>query len=130
MFFSFIFPNFTYFYIIYISFETVEHRNVETSKELDEIILEKIENIEGKMYLFQIYNKDFSEYSKGTPNMHTLYWKALFDERNLKDVVYKLNGQAEMFFREKSIKVSTIHPANRPIQNKNKDNKKKDLSTT
>ena len=37
--------------IIYISFETVEHRNVETSKELDEIILEKIENIEGKMYL-------------------------------------------------------------------------------
>lgn len=81
---------------------------------------------EGKMYLFQIYNKDFSEYSKGTPNMHTLYWKALFDERNLKDVVYKLNGQAEMFFREKSIKVSTIHPANRPIQNKNKDNKKKE----
>ena len=44
---------------------------------------------EGKMYLFQIYNKDFSEYSKGTPNMHTLYWKALFDERNLADVVYK-----------------------------------------
>lgn len=81
---------------------------------------------EGKMYLFQIYNKDFSEYSKGTPNMHTLYWKALFDDRNLKDVVYKLNGQAEMFFREKSIKVSTIHPANRPIQNKNKDNKKKE----
>ena len=78
------------------------------------------------MYLFQIYNKDFSEYSKGTPNMHTLYWKALFDDRNLKDVVYKLNGQAEMFFREKSIKVSTIHPANCPIQNKNKDNKKKE----
>lgn len=56
---------------------------------------------EGKMYLFQIYNKDFSEYSKGTPNMHTLYWKALFDERNLADVVYKLNGQAEMFYRKK-----------------------------
>ena len=82
---------------------------------------------EGKVYLFQIYNKDFSEYSKGTPNMHTLYWKALFDDRNLKDVVYKLNGQAEMFFRKKSIDCNRpTHPANQPIQNKNKDNKKKE----
>ena len=82
---------------------------------------------EGKMYLFQIYNKDFSEYSKGTPNMHTLYWKALFDERNLADVVYKLNGQAEMFYRKKSIDYThPTHPANHPIQNKNKDNKKKE----
>jgi len=32
----------------------------------------------GKLYLFQIYNKDFSEYSKGTPNLHTMYWKMLF----------------------------------------------------
>ncbi len=82
---------------------------------------------EGKMYLFQIYNKDFSEYSKGTPNMHTLYWKALFDERNLADVVYKLNGQAEMFYRKKSIEnTHPTHPANHPILNKNKDNKKKE----
>ena len=82
---------------------------------------------EGKMYLFQIYNKDFSEFSKGTPNMHTLYWKALFDEHNLKDVVYKLNGQAEMFFRKKSINCThPTHPANHPILNKNKDNKKKE----
>ncbi|MCQ2309153.1 MAG: type V CRISPR-associated protein Cas12a/Cpf1 [Bacteroidales bacterium] len=58
---------------------------------------------DGKIYLFQIYNKDFSPSSKGTPNMHTLYWKMLFDERNLADVVYKLNGQAEVFFRKKSI---------------------------
>lgn len=58
---------------------------------------------EGKLYLFQIYNKDFSEFSKGTPNMHTLYWKALFSEDNLKNVVYKLNGDAEVFFRKKSI---------------------------
>lgn len=82
---------------------------------------------EGKMYLFQIYNKDFSDFSKGTPNMHTLYWKALFDERNLADVVYKLNGQAEMFYRKKSINnTHPTHPANNPIQNKNKDNKKKE----
>lgn len=82
---------------------------------------------EGKMYLFQIYNKDFSDFSKGTPNMHTLYWKALFDERNLADVVYKLNGKAEIFYRKKSINnTHPTHPANHTIQNKNKDNKKKE----
>lgn len=81
---------------------------------------------EGKIYLFQIYNKDFSPYSKGTPNMHTLYWKMLFDERNLADVVYKLNGEAEVFFRKHSIETGKpTHPANNPIENKNKLNKKK-----
>ena len=82
---------------------------------------------EGKLYLFQIYNKDFSAHSKGTPNMHTLYWEMLFDEENLKDVVYKLNGEAEVFFRKSSITVqSPTHPANSPIKNKNKDNQKKE----
>ncbi len=82
---------------------------------------------EGKMYLFEIYNKDFSKYSKGTPNIHTLYWRALFDERNLADVVYKLNGQAELFYRKKSIDSSRpTHPANKPIANKNLCNEKKE----
>lgn len=83
---------------------------------------------EGKLYLFQIYNKDFSPYSKGTPNMHTLYWKMLFDEENLKNVVYKLNGQAEVFFRKSSIKEENkiIHKANNPISNKNELNKKRE----
>jgi len=60
---------------------------------------------ENKLYLFKIYNKDFSEKkkSKGKDNLHTLYWKMLFDEKNLKDVVLKLNGEAEVFFRQKSI---------------------------
>lgn len=82
---------------------------------------------EGKLYLFQIYNKDFSPYSKGTPNMHTLYWKMLFDERNLENVVYKLNGQAEIFYRKKSINYDRpTHPAHQPINNKNIQNKKKE----
>ena len=81
---------------------------------------------EGKIYLFQIYNKDFSPYSKGTPNLHTLYWKMLFDESNLTDVVYKLNGQAEVFFRKSSITCERpTHPANQAIDNKNTLNKKK-----
>lgn len=82
---------------------------------------------EGKMYLFQLYNKDFSEFSKGTPNLHTMYFMSLFSEENLKDVVFKLNGQAKMFYREASIPKENqiIHPANQPIDNKNPFNPKK-----
>lgn len=82
---------------------------------------------EGKLYLFQIWNKDFSEYSKGNPNLHTLYWKMLFDERNLADVVYKINGEAELFYRKKSIDdlhKTTVHRAHQPIKNKNTQNEK------
>lgn len=57
---------------------------------------------ENQLYLFQIYNKDFSPHAKGRPNMHTKYWKSLFSNENLKDTVFKLNGQAELFFRPRS----------------------------
>ena len=79
---------------------------------------------EGKIYLFKIYNKDFSEYSKGTPNLHTLYFKMIFDERNLKDVVYKLSGGAEMFYRFPSLKLeeTTVHHAGDIVNNKNLSN--------
>ena len=83
---------------------------------------------EGKLFLFRIWNKDFSEFSKGTPNLHTLYWKLLFDERNLQDVVFMLNGQgAEVFYRKASIKPENrvIHRANQPIANKNALNEKR-----
>lgn len=83
---------------------------------------------DGKMFLFRIWNKDFSEYSKGTPNLHTLYWRMLFDERNLSDVVYMLNGQgAEVFYRKSSIKPENriIHQAQCPIANKNELNEKR-----
>jgi CRISPR-associated protein Cpf1 len=83
---------------------------------------------EGKVYLFQIYNKDFSENKKsnGTDNLHTLYWKALFAEENLQDVVYKLNGEAEIFYRKKSLDVKKpTHPRGQCIPNKNLLNPKK-----
>lgn len=80
---------------------------------------------DGKMYLFQLYNKDFSEYSTGFPNLHTLYWRALFEDKNLEFPIYKLNGQAELFFRPGSIKVTCpTHRANEPIANKNPNNSK------
>ena len=82
---------------------------------------------EGKLYLFQIYNKDFSSYSKGKPNLHTLYWKALFDPENLANIVYKLNGQAEVFFRKRSIppKKAFVHKAKERIENKRPSASKK-----
>jgi CRISPR-associated protein Cpf1 len=76
---------------------------------------------EDKLYLFQIYNKDFSEYSKGKYNLHTLYFKMLFDERNLSNIVYKLNGEAEVFYRPSSIsdEEMIVHKAGEEIKNKN-----------
>lgn len=81
-------------------------------------IMKKVEN--GELYLFQIYSKDFSPHSKGTPNLHTLYFKMLFDERNLKDTVYQLNGGAELFYRHPSITEAEqiVHPAGLPIENR------------
>lgn len=86
---------------------------------------EKIES--GNLFLFQLYNKDFSPCSKGMPNLHTMYFRALFDERNLENVCYKLDGGAEMFYRKRSIdpEKATTHPANKPLKNKNHLNKKK-----
>lgn len=74
-----------------------------------------------ELYLFQIYNKDFSPYSKGKVNLHTLYLTMLFDERNLKNVVYKLNGEAEVFYRPASISEEEliIHKAGEDVKNKN-----------
>lgn len=77
---------------------------------------------DGKGYLFEIYSKDFSEFSHGKPNLHTLYFKALFEENSK----IRLQGDAEMFFREKSLRLSdtAIHPKNVPIRNKNARNAK------
>ena len=72
----------------------------------------------GKLYLFQIYNKDFSPESKGTPNMHTLYWKNLFSEENLKNVCLKLNGEAELFYRPVGIKNPIKHEKGSYLVNK------------
>lgn len=83
---------------------------------------------ENKLYLFQIYNKDFSKYSKGKKNLHTLYWEAIFSEENMKNVIYKLDGGAELFYRPASLDLNdtAVHKANCSVLNKNKDNQKKD----
>ena len=83
---------------------------------------------EGKLYLFQIYNKDFSKYSSGTPNLHTLYFREIFDPINLDDIKIALNGGAEMFYRPKSINLNdaVIHTAGESLKNKNRLNPNKE----
>ena len=78
-----------------------------------------------KMFLFQLYNKDFSEHSKGKENLHTMYWKGIFSKENLEAIndgtmpFIKLNGEAEMFMREASIPRKITHPREVPIATKN-----------
>lgn len=67
---------------------------------------------EGKLYLFQIYNKDFSEKSTGKPNLHTVYWEELFTNENIKTPIFKLNGEAEIFYRPASIENPFVHTEN------------------
>lgn len=82
---------------------------------------------EGKLSLFEIYNKDFSKYSKGKPNLHTLYWQAIFSDINisLSCPIFKLNGGAELFYRKASLPYYETHKANEPLVNKNPDAKKR-----
>jgi len=83
------------------------------------------ENVKaGNLYLFQIWNKDFSKDSKGMPNLHTLYFKALFCEENLNKKTFKLCGGGEMFWRKKSIERKVTHPKNEPIEQKRNKQRK------
>ncbi|WP_297947010.1 type V CRISPR-associated protein Cas12a/Cpf1 [uncultured Fibrobacter sp.] len=73
---------------------------------------------DGKLFLFQIYNKDFAPGAKGSPNLHTLYWKSVFSPENLKDVVVKLNGEAELFYRPSCVKKTYSHKVGEKLVNR------------
>ena len=99
--------------------------------DIDESYINELIN-KNELYLFQIYNKDFSPFSKGNLNLHTLYFKMLFDQRNLDNVVYKLNGEAEVFYRPASIAAEEliIHKAGADIGNKNPNRAKVKATST
>ena len=73
---------------------------------------------DGRLYLFQIYNKDFAPGATGMPNMHTLYWRNLFSAENLSDVTLKLNGEAELFYRPAAIENPVVHKAGTYLVNR------------
>ncbi|MBS1760233.1 MAG: type V CRISPR-associated protein Cas12a/Cpf1 [Bacteroidetes bacterium] len=83
-----------------------------------------------KMYLFEIYSKDFSE-TKGEKsknsnvNLQTKYWEHIFQ----KNSTIQLNGGGEIFFRGKvdlKEEDKAIHPANEKI-NRRSDGKKESI---
>lgn len=73
---------------------------------------------EGKIYLFEIYNKDLSSHSTGKDNLHTMYLKNIFSEDNLKNICIELNGNAEFFYRKSSMKRNITHKKDTVLVNK------------
>lgn len=86
-------------------------------RNVDSYIIDKFVE-DGDILLFQLYNKDFSEYSTGRDNLHTMYLKSLFSEENLSENKIRLAGNSEVFFREKSIEDPVIHYTDDRIINK------------
>ncbi|MBR2230802.1 MAG: type V CRISPR-associated protein Cas12a/Cpf1 [Prevotella sp.] len=90
----------------------------------DEEINAAQNDVDKPLLLFKISNKDLSfaetssagkRISRGTENLHTMYFKALMEgQQNVFDL-----GSGQIFFREKSIPSKVTHPANVPIENKN-----------
>lgn len=79
--------------------------SVNFSEIVSDSFVEKMMNKkENRLYFFELYNKDFSKSASGEKNIHTKYFNALFSEFNLKKDILKLDGFAEIFFREKSLK--------------------------
>ena len=73
---------------------------------------------EGKLLLFQIYSKDFSTKSKGKANLFTIYLRSLFSKENIESKNLRLAGNAELFFRKKSVKAPFVHKKGVKVINK------------
>ncbi|MGI6545549.1 MAG: type V CRISPR-associated protein Cas12a/Cpf1 [Fastidiosipilaceae bacterium] len=78
-----------------------------------------------EVFVFQIYNKDFSPRANGKPNLHTLYWNALFSDENIEVGNLKLDANAEVFFRKASMERKVTHPKGSVLLNKFDRNGKK-----
>lgn len=85
-----------------------------------DITAEKIDKWveDGSLFLFKLHNKDFAPGATGRANLHTIYWRNLFTPENLNNVVYKLNGEAELFCRYASIVNPTLHKVGEKMINR------------
>lgn len=102
-----------------------EERVFEYFPVIDEEIKDAQKDVKKPLLLFKISNKDLSyaetysngkRTSRGTENLHTMYFKALMEgKQNVFDL-----GSGQIFFRKKSIQLKEVtHPAGIPIENKN-----------
>lgn len=71
---------------------------------------------EWKIFLFQIKNQDYNQKpGKSHKNLHTLYWKNIFE--NVPNRV-KLNGEAEIFYRNAYVPTFKVDENGKEILNK------------
>lgn len=91
----------------------------------------EIEDDNKKIFLFEIYNKDFStgknggNGSTGKKNLHTMYFENLFSKENLKDIVLKLSGEAEIFLKSENTELKKIvHKQGTTLVNRTTKDKK------
>lgn len=91
----------------------------------------EIEDDNKKIFLFEIYNKDFStgknggNGSTGKKNLHTMYFENLFSKENLKDIVLKLSGEAEVFLKSENTELKKIvHKQGTTLVNRTTKDKK------
>ena len=73
---------------------------------------------DGKLCLFKLWHRDFSDKFTGKPDPYTFYWKAAFSPENLRDYIIKLNGNARVFYRPASIKKPFSHKTGENMLNR------------
>lgn len=77
---------------------------------------------EGKLYLFDIKNKDYEPGAHGKKNLHTLYWEQLFSEDNLENLIIKLNAKSTLFCRPQVITNPKSHKKGSMLLNRKDKN--------
>ena len=80
---------------------------------------------ENKLWLFQLYCQDFSEYKKANSNknIHTLIFESFFsDENKLKQFPIRLNGGFEIRYRDAGLTDGFVHKKGSVLLNKNDKN--------
>lgn len=76
---------------------------------------------EGKIFLFDIVTKDSRPGSHGNMDMQTIYFKSVFSEENLKDLIITLNNKFVLGYRSScghNIKNAVVHKAGEVMLNK------------
>lgn len=69
----------------------------------------------GDVFMFRLHTKDFSPYSKGKKNLHTIYWEDIFSG----DSCHRIGASAELFMRDAVAETpDIIHKAGSYILNK------------
>lgn len=73
---------------------------------------------EGRLFLFRIHSKDFSEKAKGKKDHQTALFQTLFSDSNRTNPNIQLNGNAKLFYRDPIKDKKIIHKKGSVLVNK------------